>query len=195
MILYSDRPLGSGRPSLANQCQLTGSRGIPWLQHWGSVGSGSVWAWAHQTVFKHFEWGGSENKQRRYVEINVWMSTHVRLFAHTRAHMCVHERDGESERGKEFFIFFFKCGRFCNTPSSHTPGCQDERGGICLMYSIYSLHTRCCTTASSVAWDTPLPGRVAINQPEWGVSRTARKLKLVLNQHLRLWKSHPASSQ
>lgn len=57
-------------------------------------------------MFKHFEWGGSENKQRRYVEINVWMSTHVRLFAHTRAHMCVHERDGESERGKEFLIFF-----------------------------------------------------------------------------------------
>lgn len=94
----------------------------------------------------------------------VWW--YVWLFA--RACMRVSVR----ERGEK------KGNRFCDSPSSHTPGCQDVHGGICLMYSIYSLHTRCCTTASSVALDTPLAGRVAINQPEWRVSRRARKLKL-----------------
>lgn len=56
--------------------------------------------------------------------------------------VSVRRREGGEER---------RGGQICNTLSSHMPGCQDERGGICLMYSIYSLHTRCCTTASSDA--------------------------------------------
>ncbi|MED6273783.1 hypothetical protein CHARACLAT_009977 [Characodon lateralis] len=51
----------------------------------------------------------------------------------------------------------------CNTPTCLLPR---QAWRICLMYSIYSLHTRCCTTASSIAEDTPSAGQDAINQPE-----------------------------
>lgn len=114
----------------------------------------------------------SENKPKKK------MSTSKYICGFLHKHICMHV----PVRGRERVVG--KRDRR-SSPSSHMSGCQDAHGGICLMYSIYSLHTRCCTTASSVALDTPLAGRVAINQPEWRVSRQAWKLELKSNQHLR----------
>lgn len=78
-------------------------------------------------------------------------------------------------------------------PHSHMPDCQDKRGGICLMYSIYSQHTRCCTTASSVAWDTPLTRQVAINQTEWRGSAEAKTYPKSTSAIVDIEPMHPRS--